>query len=93
MRIETIIILITGFLIANTYYEGKLIEKTKSLKIFKVDQKLMSSTKDECVFMHCLPTSYKEVDKEVVYGVKSLVFEQANNRTLGQLRVLQSLDW
>jgi len=69
------------------------IEKTKSLKIFKVDQKLMSSTKDECVFMHCLPTSYKEVDKEVVYGVKSLVFEQANNRTLGQLRVLQSLDW
>jgi len=30
MRIETIIILITGFLIANTYYEGKLIEKTKS---------------------------------------------------------------
>ena len=30
MRIETIIILVTGFFVANTYYEGKLIEKTKN---------------------------------------------------------------
>ena len=30
MRIETIIILVTGFFVANTYYESKLIEKGKN---------------------------------------------------------------
>jgi hypothetical protein len=30
MKIETIIVLITGFFVLNTYYEGKLIQNTKS---------------------------------------------------------------
>jgi hypothetical protein len=34
MKIELFIILITGFLIANTYYDNKLIEKIKSWKKF-----------------------------------------------------------
>ena len=41
--------------------DQKDIEKVESLKIFKIDQKMMSETKNECVFMHCLPTNYQEV--------------------------------
>ncbi len=73
--------------------DQKDIEKIESLKIFKIDQKLMSETKNDCVFMHCLPTNYQEVEKEVVFGSKSLVIEQAKNRTLSQVRIMQSLDW
>ena len=34
MKIELLILLITGFLIANTYYDNKLLERVKSWKKF-----------------------------------------------------------
>ena len=68
-------------------------KKVNSLKKYKIDKNLMSRTKDNCRFMHCLPTNYIEVEKDVLYGNKSLVLEQAKNWTLGQKRILQSLDW
>ena len=68
-------------------------DKLNSLKKFKIDKKIMSNTKENCKFMHCLPTNYVEVEKNIVFGDKSLVIEQAKNRTLGQKRILQSLDW
>ena len=56
-------------------------EREKIFKNFQVNDKLMSSTGKETLFMHCLPA---ERDREVTDGVmesdNSIVFDQAENR-------------
>ena len=53
----------------------------KELKKFQVNSKLMSLAKKNAIFLHCLPASIgKEVTKQVMYGKKSKVYSQAENR-------------
>ena len=56
--------------------------KTNSaLKIYQVNSEMMKMAKDDALFMHCLPAhAEKEVTSEVLYGPKSVVFEEAENR-------------
>lgn len=59
-------------------------EKDKRLKIFKpyqVNNHLISLTKKNVIFMHCLP-AYRgnEVTSDVIDGPKSVVFQEAENR-------------
>ncbi len=59
-------------------------EKEKRIKTFspyQVNGALMKKAKKGAIFMHCLP-SHKgmEVTKEVIEGVQSVVFQQAENR-------------
>lgn len=59
-------------------------EQEKRLKIFKpfqVNQKLMKLAKRDGIFMHDLP-AYRgnEVSSEVIEGLQSVVFQQAENR-------------
>ena len=53
----------------------------KAFKNFQVNEKLMSLTGKDTLFMHCLPA---ERDREVTDGVmesdNSIVFDQAENR-------------
>ncbi len=62
-------------------------KKIKQFKKFKVDKKLMSFAKKNCIFLHCLPRG-NEVTDEVFLGKQSRVWEQAQNRVHVQKSIL-----
>ena len=66
------------------------VNKTKKLqqfKKFRVDQKVMSFAKKDCIFLHCLPRG-SEVDDRVFRSNKSKVWLQALNRAHVQKSIL-----
>ena len=62
-------------------------KKIEQFKKFKVDKKLMSYAKKDCIFLHCLPRG-SEVSDEVFLGKKSHVWQQALNRVHVQKSIL-----
>lgn len=69
-------------------------EKRRSTFIpkYQVNSKLMSYSKDDAIFMHCLPAKRgQEVTSEVIDGSKSVVWNEAENRLHVQKSLLQSL--
>ena len=66
------------------------VNKTKKLyhfKKFKIDEKLMSFAKKDCIFLHCLPRG-SEVDEKIFSSKKSRVWQQALNRVHVQKSIL-----
>ena len=63
------------------------IKKLDHFKKFKIDKKLMSFAKKDCIFLHCLPRG-KEVDDEVFLSKQSKVWQQAINRVHVQKSIL-----
>jgi len=66
------------------------VNKTKKLnhfKKFKIDKKLMSFAKRDCIFLHCLPRG-TEVDEKVFKSKQSKVWQQALNRVHVQKSIL-----
>ena len=61
--------------------------KIKAFKYFKIDKKLFSYAKKNCIFLHCLPRG-NEVTDEVFLGNKSHVWQQASNRVHVQKSIL-----
>ena len=55
------------------------IKKLNQFKKFKINKKLMSLAKKNCIFLHCLPRG-KEVEEDVFLSKKSKVWQQALNR-------------
>jgi ornithine carbamoyltransferase len=62
-------------------------KKIKHFKKFKIDKKLMSYAKKDCIFLHCLPRG-PEVTNEVFLGKESHVWLQALNRVHVQKSIL-----
>ena len=62
-------------------------KKIEQFKKFKIDKKLMSYAKKDCIFLHCLPRG-SEVSEEVFLGKKSHVWQQALNRVHVQKSIL-----
>ena len=62
-------------------------KKIEQFKKFKIDKKLMSFAKKDCIFLHCLPRG-SEVSNEVFLGKKSHVWQQALNRVHVQKSIL-----
>ena len=68
-------------------------KKEDLLKRFQVNSEVMSKTKDDAVFMHCLPAKINsEVSEDVIKGPKSIVVKQAENRLHAQKGILKWLD-
>ena len=68
-------------------------DKEQILNRFQVNEKIMSMTNTETVFMHCLPAKIgSEVTQEVIKGNKSIVVKQAKNRMVAQRGILKWLD-
>ena len=63
------------------------IKKLNHFKKFKIDKKLMSFAKKDCIFLHCLPRG-KEVDEKVFSSKQSKVWHQALNRVHVQKSIL-----
>ena len=62
-------------------------KKIEQFKKFKIDAKLMSYAKKDCIFLHCLPRG-SEVTDEIFLGKKSHVWQQALNRVHVQKSIL-----
>ncbi|CAN5628043.1 ornithine carbamoyltransferase [soil metagenome] len=59
---------------------------------YQVNGKLMSYSKDDAIFMHCLPAKRgQEVTSDVIDGDKSVVWDEAENRLHVQKSLLVSL--
>ena len=61
--------------------------KLKEFRNFKIDSKLFSYAKKDCIFLHCLPRG-NEVTDEIFLGKKSHVWQQASNRVHVQKSIL-----
>ena len=56
-------------------------ERLKDFKAYQVNSKLMNLAKKDAIFMHCLPAHKGlEVTREVIDGLQSVVFQEAENR-------------
>ena len=63
------------------------IRKLNYFKNFRIDKKLISFAKRDCIFLHCLPRG-KEVDENVFSSKQSKVWTQALNRVHVQKSIL-----
>jgi ornithine carbamoyltransferase len=67
-------------------------KRTKQLKDFQVNTKLLSLAKRDCLVMHCLPANRgEEITDEVMDGPNSIVFDQAENRLHAQKAIMVKL--
>lgn len=74
---------------------GQEDEKAKRLKAFEgyqITNELVKrgGAKEDWRFMHCLPRHPEEVDDDVFYSPRSLVFPEAENRLWSALAVLEA---
>jgi ornithine carbamoyltransferase len=75
---------------------GKENEDNKRISTFipkyQVNRELMNSSKDDAIFMHCLPAKRgEEVTSDVIDGKNSVVWDEAENRLHVQKSLLVSL--
>lgn len=58
---------------------------------YQVTQRMLAHAARDHIFLHCLPRHSEEVDDEVFYSPKSLVFNEAENRLWTVMAVYASL--
>jgi len=63
-----------------------------AFKDYQVDTKVMQAAHQDALFMHCLPAHRgEEVSAEVIDGVQSVIFPEAENRLHAQKALLEFL--
>ncbi len=63
--------------------------RVKRFMPYQVNSGLMSKAKKDAIFMHCLPAKRGyEVTNEVVDGLQSVVFEEAENRMWTEMAII-----
>jgi ornithine carbamoyltransferase len=69
--------------------EEEAAKRRGDLQGFGIDQQLLSLAADDAIVMHCLPAHYgEEIAEDVLYGPRSAVWDQAENRLHAQKAVL-----
>lgn len=72
--------------------EKEQAKRLKDFSSYQVDADILSASKDDVIFMHCLPAHRgQEVSEEVFEGKHSVVFDQAENRLHAQKALLCKL--
>jgi ornithine carbamoyltransferase len=73
--------------------EGAELEsKREALQPYRVDDALLDAASDRAIALHCLPAHPgEEITTEVLYGERSAVWDQAENRLHAQKALLEML--
>jgi ornithine carbamoyltransferase len=72
--------------------EGEAERRRADLAPFRVDADLLSAAKDSAIVLHCLPAHPgEEITADVLYGDRSAVWDQAENRLHAQKALLEML--
>ena len=67
-------------------------ERLRDLLPFRIDEERAALLARDGVVLHCLPAHYgQEIDREVLYGYRSAVWDQAENRLHAQKALLVAL--
>jgi ornithine carbamoyltransferase len=62
------------------------------LATYRVDAELLSHASDRAIVMHCLPAHPgQEITEDALYGDRSVVFDEAENRLHAQKALLELL--
>jgi ornithine carbamoyltransferase len=66
--------------------------KRELLAPYRVDGKLLARARDDAVVLHCLPAHPgEEITEELLYGERSAVWDEAENRLHAQKALLELL--
>jgi len=72
--------------------EAEAEKRRADLAPFRVDADLLAAAKDDAVVLHCLPAHPgEEITADVLYGERSAVWDQAENRLHAQKALLEML--
>ena len=72
--------------------ESETGERREKFVPYRIDEDLMSLAAEDAIFLHCLPAHRgEEVTAEVIDGLRSRVFDQAENRLHAQKALLYLL--
>lgn len=72
--------------------EDEAAQRRADLAPFQVDADLLAAAKDDAIVLHCLPAHPgEEISAEVLYGERSAVWDQAENRLHAQKALLEML--
>lgn len=72
--------------------EAEAERRRADLAPFRLDADLLAAAKDEAVVLHCLPAHPgEEITADVLYGDRSAVWDQAENRLHAQKALLEML--
>jgi ornithine carbamoyltransferase len=72
--------------------EAEAARRRADLAPFRIDADLLASAKEEAIVLHCLPAHPgEEITAEVLYGERSAVWDQAENRLHTQKALLEML--
>jgi len=73
-------------------FEAEKKERLKDFADWQVDQEMMQLANKGAIFMHCLPAHRgEEVTAEVIDGLQSVVWDEAENRLHVQKALLEHL--
>ncbi len=69
--------------------ESETEKRQKDFAKYQVNEELLKLAKEDVIFMHCLPAIRgQEVTSEVIDGVNSVIYDQAENRLHAQKAVM-----
>ncbi len=72
--------------------EPDAVAKREALAPYRVDEELLSHASERAIVMHCLPAHPgEEISEGALYGERSAVFDQAENRLHAQKALLEEL--
>ncbi len=72
--------------------EAEADRRRADLAPFRLDADLLAAAKDRAIVLHCLPAHPgEEITAEVLYGERSAVWDQAENRLHAQKALLEAL--
>ncbi|HVY78266.1 MAG TPA: ornithine carbamoyltransferase [Solirubrobacterales bacterium] len=72
--------------------EGEAARRRADLAPFQIDADLLAAAKEDAIVLHCLPAHPgEEIAAEVLYGERSAVWDQAENRLHAQKALLETL--
>jgi ornithine carbamoyltransferase len=66
--------------------------RVRDLQAYRIDKALVALASERAIVLHCLPAHYgEEITEDVLYGPRSAVWDQAENRLHSQKALMASV--